>query len=208
MMWGEEGTGEPQLPRAVEVEELAQGKQCRCCLSDDGCGCRPSDAEGNDDQQQNIECDVERDGGGKIVQSTCRIAEGAQDRTCRVVEQLCEYAEKRDTQVEDCRRDEIGGGGERREQLLSQDNTRRCKEYRECDDGDEDTLYERTQTCILLFSLEMGDEDAEPRREPDEEIDDDGEDEARRTDGGKCLCTEHLSDERRVRDGVELLQQL
>ena len=75
---------------------------------------------GNDDQEQDIERDVEQDGGSEVVQGTRRVAECAQDCTCRIVEKLCEYSAEGDAQIEACLRDEIGGGGERREQLLGQ----------------------------------------------------------------------------------------
>ena len=65
-----------------------------------------------------------------------------------------------------------------------------------------------TVTVILLFPVEMRNEDTEPRRESDEEIDHDGQDKARRADSGERLRAEHLSDEGGVSDGVELLEQL
>ena len=166
------------------------------------------DAARNDDQEQDIECDVKDDGNGEVVQHTRCVAECAQDGGCCVIEELREHTEKGDAQIETRHRDKFIGGGERGEEDGRQYDARRREENGKDEYGDEDTLHEPTQTHIFLFPIEMGDEDAESRRKADEEVDDDGEDEARCADRCERLCTECLPDERRVGNAVELLEEL
>ena len=203
-----EGANDGEMPCAVEVEQFAQGKERRRILRDDSRRRSPRNAAGDDDEEQDIECDVEYDGGGEVVQGARCVTERAQDGACRIVEELREHTEQRDSQVEACYRDQLGGRCECRKQRFGQHDARRCKEYGKCKDGDEDALHEPAQACILFFPVEMGDEHAESRRKADEEVDNDGENEARRADGGKRLCPEHLPDEGGVRNAVELLQEL
>ena len=208
-MYGlKEGANDGEMPCAVEVEQFAQGKERRRILRDDSRRRSPRNTAGDDDEEQDIECDVEYDGGSEVVQGARCVAEGAQDGACRIVEELCEHTEQRDSQIEARHWNQFDGRCERREQRFGQHDARSREEDSEGEHGDEDALYEPAQTRILFFSVEMGDEHAESCREADEEIDNDGEDEARRTDGGKGARPKHLPDEGSIRDAVELLQEL
>jgi hypothetical protein len=85
VLWHKEGAGEAKLPCTVEVKDFAQGEQCRRILCGDGGKCRTRDTAGDDEEKENIECDVEHDGSGKVVQGTRRIAERTQDRARGIV---------------------------------------------------------------------------------------------------------------------------
>ena len=182
---GEEWAAEAQLPCAAEMEKFPQGEQCCCTLRDDGRGCCTCNTARDDDEKHDVECYVEHDGDGEVVESARCIAERSQDGARCIVEKLCEYTIERSSQIKACCRDEFGWRGECREQLLGQDDARRCKKCGEQYDGDENAPHERTETSISLFSVEVGDEDAKSGREADEEIDDDGENETCRSHGGK-----------------------
>lgn len=155
MPQGEEGAMEAQFPCAAEMEQFPQGEQRRCILRENGRGCRACDAAGNDDEQHDIERDVEHDGGGKVVERARRIAERTQDGARCIVEKLCEHPAEHGAQIEARCRDEFDGRGERREQLLGQNDAGRCKECGEQQDGDEDALHECAETRIILFPVEV-----------------------------------------------------
>ena len=161
------------MPRPMQMAELSHCEECRRILRSDRCRRSTCDAAWNDNEEQHIEQDVQQYRRGEVVQGACRIAERSQNRRCRVIDELREHSAERDAQIECRLRDQLLWRCKRREHLRGEEQPCRRECHGKDEHRDRDGLYECIQTGVFLFPIEMGDEDGEPRRKSDEEIDND-----------------------------------